>query len=116
MSEESIHLHEIGEQLAALKGENEEAHKSYQRRIKALEEGQSKQTEMLLAIRDISNAQKNIVTKMTSIDGKVDKLDKRIDVIEKEPGDKWKKLAFEITKYIVLAAVGVAVGYIIKGA
>ena len=46
----------------------------------------------------------------------MDKLDKRISVIEREPADKWKKLAFEIVKYIVLAAVGVAVGYIIKGA
>ena len=109
------HLHAIGEELAALKARNEADHKSYQRRIGALEEAQSRQTEMLLAIQNISNAQQNIVTKVNSIDGKVDKLGKRIDVIEREPGDKWKKLAFEIVKYIVLAAVGVAVGYIIKG-
>ena len=110
------HLHAIGEELAALKASNEADHKSYQRRIGALEEAQTKQTEMLLAIQNISNAQQNIVTKVNSIDGKVDMLGKRIDVIEKEPGDKWKKLAFEIVKYVVLAAVGVAVGYIIKGA
>ena len=109
------HLHAIGEELAALKASNEADHKSYQRRIKTLEDAQHQQTEMLLAIRDVSNAQQNIATKVNSIEGKVDKLDKRIDVIEKEPGDKWKKLAFEIIKYVVLAAVGVAVGYIIKG-
>lgn len=110
------HLHEIGEELAALKASNEADHKSYQRRIKTLEDAQHQQTQMLLAIQNISNTQQNIASKVDRIDGKVDKLGKRIDVIEKEPGDKWKKLAFEIVKYVVLAAVGVAVGYIIKGA
>ena len=97
------HLNAIGEELAALKASNESDHKSYQRRLNALD------------IQNISNAQQNILSTINSIDGKVDKLGKRIDVIEREPGDKWKKLAFEIVKYVVLAAVGVAVGYIIKG-
>ena len=109
------HLHAIGEELAALKASNEADHKSYQRRLDALEDAQHQQTRMLLDIQNISNAQQNILSTINRIDGKVDKLDKRISVIEREPGDKWKKLAFEIVKYIVLAAVGVAVGYIIKG-
>lgn len=108
-------LHAMGEQLAALQAENEEAHKSYQRRIKALEDNQREQTEMLLAIRDISNAQANIVSKVDRIDGKVDRLGVRIDTMEKEPGDKWKKVSFEVIKYVVLALIGAAVGYVIKG-
>lgn len=110
------HLNAIGEELAALKARNEADHKSYQRRLNALEDAQHQQTGMLLDIQNISNAQQNILSTINRIDGKVDKLDKRISVIEREPADKWKKLAFEIVKYIVLAAVGVAVGYIIKGA
>ena len=39
----------------------------------------------------------------------------RVAAIEKEPGERWKKISFEIIKYIVLAAVGAAIGYIMKG-
>lgn len=38
----------------------------------------------------------------------------RVSVIEKEPGERWKKIGFEIIKYIVLAAVGAVVGYLAK--
>ena len=38
-----------------------------------------------------------------------------LESIEHEPGEKWKKITFEIVKYLVLAAVGVAAGYFIKG-
>ena len=38
----------------------------------------------------------------------------RVSAIEKEPGERWKKIGFEIIKYIVLAAVGAAIGYFSK--
>ena len=38
----------------------------------------------------------------------------RVSVIEKEPGERWKKIGFEIIKYIVLAAVGAVIGYLSK--
>jgi hypothetical protein len=34
--------------------------------------------------------------------------------MEKEPGEKWKKVTWEILKYVLLAVVGLVVGLIVK--
>ena len=39
---------------------------------------------------------------------------KRVTEIEKEPGERWKKIGFELIKYIVLAAAGAAIGFLMK--
>ena len=49
------------------------------------------------------------------MDGTLKNVASRVSKIEQEPGEKWKKIAFEIVKYLVLAAVGVAAGDFIKG-
>ena len=41
-------------------------------------------------------------------------VENRVSQIEKEPGEKWKKIVFELVKYVVLTAAGAAIGYIIK--
>lgn len=67
----------------------------------------------------IDNMSDKVDTKIDGMSERVEnavgKLDKRITEIEMEPADKWKKVSFEIVRYIVLAVVGVAVGYLIKG-
>lgn len=67
----------------------------------------------------IDNMSDKVDTKIDGMSERVEnavgKLDKRITEIEKEPGERWKKISFEIIKYVVLAVVGVAVGYFING-
>jgi hypothetical protein len=100
----------VDEQTAANKAE----HDSFKRRLNSLEEAGKERTEMLLAIQRIGDAQETVVEKVAGIATSVEGVEKRLDEIEKEPGDNAKKLAFEIVKYIVLAIVGVIVGYFIK--
>ena len=41
-------------------------------------------------------------------------MDSRVAVLEKEPGEKWKKVSWEILKYVLLALAGLAMGWILK--
>lgn len=94
---------------------NRMEHESFKRRLKELEEAGKERTEMLLAIQRQGDAIESMDKKMDGISASVGRVEKRVDEIEKEPADKWKKITFEIVKYVVLAAIGAAVGYFIKG-
>ena len=94
---------------------NKAEHDSFKRRLNSLEEAGKERTEMLLAIQRIGDAQETVVEKVAGIATSVEGVEKRLDEIEKEPGNNAKKLAFEIVKYIVLAIVGAVIGYFIKG-
>ena len=37
-----------------------------------------------------------------------------VDAMEKEPGEKWKKVTWEVQKYVLLAVAGLLVGMILK--
>lgn len=100
----------VDEQTAANKAE----HESFKRRLKELEEAGKERTEMLLAIQRQGDAIASMSKKMDGISASVGRVEQRVDEIEKEPADRYKKLAFEVIKYIVLAVVGVAVGYFLK--
>jgi hypothetical protein len=94
---------------------NKAEHESFKRRLKDLEDGGMERTEMLLAIQRQGDAIQSMDKKMDGISASVGRVEKRVDEIEKEPADKWKKISFEIVKYVVLAVVGAAVGYFLKG-
>ena len=95
---------------------NETEHASFRRRLKDLEDAGKERTEMLLAIQRQGDAIENIGKKVGEIAVSVGNVEKRVDEIENEPADKYKKLSLEVVKYIVLAIVGAFVGYFIKGA
>ena len=96
-------------------GKNAAEHQSFKRRLDVLEAAAKERAEMLVAIQRQSDAIENMGKKVDGIAVSVGRVEKRVDEIEKEPAEKWKKIGFEIIKYIVLAIVGVAVGYFIKG-
>lgn len=100
----------VDEQTAANKAE----HESFRRRLDSLEEAGKERTEMLLAIQRLGDAQENVAEKVAGIATSVDGVEKRLDKIEKEPGDNARKLRYEIIKYVVLAVLGVVVGYFLK--
>ena len=95
---------------------NETEHASFRRRLDKLEEAGKERTEMLLAIQRQGTAIENIGKKVGEIAVSVGNVEKRVDEIEQEPADNYKKLKYEIIKYIVLAVLGAFVGYFIKGA
>jgi hypothetical protein len=95
---------------------NETEHASFRRRLDKLEEAGKERTEMLLAIQRQGTAIENIGKKVGEIAVSVGDVKKRVDEIEQEPADTYKKLKYEIIKYIVLTVLGAFIGYFIKGA
>lgn len=93
---------------------NRAEHEAYERRLKALESGAKERTDILLAIQRQGDVIENMGKKIGEIAVSVGNVEKRVDEIEKEPAENWKKMGFEIAKCIVLAVVGVAVGYFLK--
>lgn len=93
---------------------NEVEHSSFRRRLEALEGAAKERTEMLLAIQRQGDAIENIGKKVGEIAVSVSKVESRVDEIENEPADRYKKLTYEIIKGVLLAVVGVVVGYFIK--
>ena len=90
--------------LMAKASANEMEHSSFRRRLDELEKNSGAQTEILLTLQKQGGAIENMGESLRTM----------TDRIEQEPADKWKRMLFEIAKYIVLAALGVAVGYLVK--
>ena len=107
------------EQYAAIVGDlkaNSKEHESYNRRLADHDEQLAKLSETYVMLERLSNSVANLTTGIGELKNAIQSVDRRVASLETEPGDKWKKISFEIVKYVVLAAIGVAVGYIIKGA
>lgn len=103
------------EQVSAQLAANETEHRSFRRRLDEHDEQLRKQTDMLVIMERQSNAIENMDKSMGRVEKKVDSIDNRVAKIEQEPGEKWKKITFEIIKYLAIALVGAAGGYIING-
>ena len=93
---------------------NEMEHKSFRRRLDDHDQALKEQSKILVAMERQSAAIENMGKAIGQLDQTIRGMDARVADLEKEPADKWKRISFEIIKYIVLAAIGVAVGYIIK--
>ena len=107
-------LHELHGKVEHETGANAMEHGSFKRRLDDLEESSKRQNEILLALQRQGDAIEAMNGKIDRVAVGMERIDKRVETIEKEPAERWKKVTFEIIKYVVLAAVGVAVGYIIK--
>lgn len=101
---------DIRAQLAA----NEIEHNDFKRRLDNHSESLKKYGEILVIMERQSSAIENMGGAVGRVEKKVDSIDNRVAIIEKEPADKWKKTSWEILKYVLLAIVGLVVGYIIK--
>ena len=101
---------EVMAQLAS----NETEHKSFRRRLEEHDALLREQNKIVVAIEKQSAAIETMNTSMGRVESKVDSLSGRVDAMEKEPGEKWKKVTWEILKYVLLAIAGVVVGLIVK--
>jgi predicted nucleic acid-binding Zn-ribbon protein len=104
------HYAELKAELAA----NETEHKSFKRRLDGCEEKLDKALNMQLVMERQSAAIENLGKGMGRVETKVNSIDSRVAELEREPGEKWKKISFEVLKYLVIALLGVAVGYVIN--
>ena len=105
------------EQVIALREEmaaNNKEHEAFNRRLKEHDQKLGQLNELTLAISRLTDANVNVTRVLEQVKGTVQRLDTRLESIEHEPGEKWKKITFEIIKYLVLAAVGMAAGYFLK--
>lgn len=93
---------------------NETEHKSFCRRLDEHDALLREQNKIVVAIEKQSNAIETMNKSMGRVESKVDSLSGRVDAMEKEPGEKWKKVTWEILKYVLLAVVGLVVGLIVK--
>ena len=94
---------------------NNQEHESYNRRLREHDEALKKQNDILVVLERQSSNIERLTTSMTRMEQSMERVDKRLDEIEREPADKWKKISFEIIKYVVLAIAAVAVGFFIGG-
>lgn len=93
---------------------NDMEHSSFKRRLDEHDNAIKEQGKIFVALERQSNAIESMNNSMNRVEKKVDGISGRVDALENEPADKWKKVTWEIVKYIVLALIGVAVGWIIK--
>lgn len=126
-------IDDLVKEVARESSANREAHKEYERRFKELAENSKRQSDILVTLQKQADAIESMNGKIDTfsdkVDSKIDSMsekveqavshfdetDRRVAKLEKEPGEEYKKLKFEIVKYIVLALVGAVVGYFLKG-
>lgn len=108
-------LHELHGKVERETGANATEHASFKRRLDDLEESSKRQNEILLALQRQGDAIEAMNGKIDRVATSMERIDRRVETIEHEPADRWKTVTLEIIKYIVLAVVGVAVGYFING-
>ena len=95
---------------------NEQEHKSYNRRLEAHDKALEQITETQIQLANLTNAVNNLATGVREMKSVVQSMDNRVSAIEKEPGEKWKKVTWEIIKAVVLAIAAYALGHFTKGA
>lgn len=116
MPEHCDHYHDKIEQLLQKDAANDKEHESFRRRLNEVEKQSDKQIDLFVELKEQGNTLKTMTKSLNNMEKTITDVGERVGKLEREPADKWKKITYEIVKYIVLAAVGVAVGYVIKGA
>ena len=101
-------------EVVAKLASNETEHKSFCRRLDEHDALLREQNKIVVAIEKQSNAIETMNKSMGRVESKVDSLSGRVDAMEKEPGEKWKKVTWEILKYALLAVAGLVIGMILK--
>ena len=83
---------------------NEKEHESFRRRLR-------EHDDQINEIHQLTTAVGKLADGIAETKRTVDKIDKRVEAIEKEPAEKWKKITFEVVKAVVMALVGAALMY-----
>ena len=100
--------------IVAQLASNETEHKSFRRRLDEHDESLKRYGEILVIMERQSNAIEHMGQALQQVKSTVTSVDMRVAALEKEPGEKWKRITWEIVKTVVVALVGLAVGLILK--
>ena len=103
-------ISQLAERIAESRGDN----RAILRRLDGLEDDEKQQSGILVTLQHQADAIEALHEKVDKLAERMEGISDRVSEIEKEPGERWKKIGFEIIKYIVLAAVGAAIGYLSK--
>lgn len=114
MEQHCQHNDTLIEDLIRDSASNKTEHQSFRRRLDELEETGRRQSEILVTLQRQADAIEAMNQKIDLLAGGVNRVEGRVAEMESEPGERWKKMGFEIIKYIALAAVGAGVGYLMK--
>lgn len=88
-------LAELRERMAS----NDQEHESFRRRLRDHDE-------KVNCLIELTGSVKSLAVSMDQTRRTVEKIDKRVEAIEREPADKWKKITFEAVKLISAALIG----------
>ena len=105
------------EQYATIRAElarNEQEHESYNRRLHEHDDALKQITNTQIQLVKLTNSVENLAKGVSDLKAAVSTVDSRVAAIEKEPGETWKKIVWEVLKAVVLAVAGIAIGYFIK--
>lgn len=80
---------------------NDKEHESFRRRL-------NDHDDKMNCLIELTGSVKSLAVSMDQTRRTVEKIDKRVEAIEHEPADKWKKASFEVIKLIIAALVGAA--------
>ena len=116
MEQHCRHNDERIEELMKDSAANKAEHQSFKRRFDELEAASKRQNDILLALQRQGDAIESMGKKIDTLTGSINNTTKRLEAIEQEPADRYKRLSYEVLKYVILAIVGVIVGYFLKGA
>ena len=105
------HIAALREGMAA----NDKEHESFRRRLHEHDERLSQLSELTIAVRRQGDVMERVVESQKETQESVNRIENRVVQLEREPAEKWKKITYEVMRYVVLAAIGVAVGYFIQG-
>ena len=101
---------QLMEHIAESRGD----HRAILRRLDELEASDREQSGMCVTLQRQADAIDALHEKVDAFANSLCSVSGRVSDMEKEPGEQWKKMGFEIIKYIVLAAVGAAIGFMMK--
>jgi predicted RNase H-like nuclease (RuvC/YqgF family) len=88
----------------------EKEHQDFKRRLDNHAEELRNLRNIFVTLEEQGNAIERMGRSLDRVEKKVDNMDGRVESLEREPGEKWKKVSWEILKYALLAVAGVIIG------
>jgi predicted RNase H-like nuclease (RuvC/YqgF family) len=104
---------QYAEVLGALRA-NEKEHESYNRRLHEHDDDIRKLRETQIQIERLTNAVNNLAAGIGEVKTAVQGVDRRVADLEREPGEKWKKVTWKVAELLLAAIVGGVIAYLIK--
>lgn len=79
---------------------------NYEKEIKGLNNIYKSINELTRSIDNLATETKYMREEQTELKDTIKSIDKRVDLIEKKPAEKWEKIVFYITTVIITAIMG----------